>query len=305
MLKYKILLNPIAGKGGAAALEPEIIAALQAHNLKFDLVRTKSIGHAIELAQKAVADKYDVVVAAGGDGTSNEVLNGLMLAKKKGAKKLIMGFIPVGRGNDFSYSMGVGKDWKVAVDRLAKAEKHSMDVGIVFGDKFPKGRYFGNGVGIGFDAVVGFVAAKMKLTGFMAYLVAALKTIFIYFKAPNIKLDLDKKTITQANLMVSIMNGRRMGGTFMMAPKSKHDDGVFDLCIVGQVSKPQIFSLIGKFMKGTQGEHPATRFERSRKVLATAVGDSKLPVHADGETVCEEGKQVKVELLPKQIEIIV
>jgi diacylglycerol kinase family enzyme len=90
----------------------------------------------------------------------------------------------------------------------------------------------------------------------------------------------------------------------MMAPESKHNDGVFDLCIVGQVSRMQIFGLIGKFMKGTQGEHPATRFERSRTVLATAVAGT-LPVHADGETVCEEGKQVKIELLPRQLDIIV
>jgi diacylglycerol kinase (ATP) len=304
MTKHMILLNPIAGKGGAARLEPEIVAALQAHKLQFDLVRTKRIGHAIELAQKAVKDKYDVVVAAGGDGTSNEVLNGLMLAKKKGARNLTMGFIPVGRGNDFAFSMGAAMDWKTAVDNLARGKKQAMDVGIIYGGNFPKGRYFGNGVGIGFDAVVGFVAAKMKLTGFMAYLVAALKTIFIYFKAPTVKLELDKTTITQPNLMVSIMNGFRMGGTFLMAPKSKHDDGVFDLCIAGQVSRLQIFTLIGKFMKGAQEGHPAIRFERSRKILATAVKGT-LPVHADGETVCEEGKQVKIELLPRQLNIIV
>ena len=303
MTKYKIILNPIAGKGGAAALIPEIEATLKSLNLDYDLVVTEEPGHAISLAKEAAEKKYDVVVSAGGDGTSNEVLNGLMQAKKAGVKNITMGVIPVGRGNDFAFSMGVPIDLKASIEAIAKGEKHLLDIGIVYGDKYPEGRYFGNGVGIGFDAVVGFVAAKMKLTGFMAYLVAALKTIFIYFKAPTIQLDLDDKTITQADLMVSIMNGRRMGGTFMMAPDSKHDDGVFDLCIAGQVSRLQIFGLIPQFMKGSQGGHKAVRYEHSRKITATAL-EGTLPCHADGETVCEEGKQVKIELLPAQINLI-
>lgn len=303
MAKYMVILNPIAGKGGAAALIPEIEMIFRSLNLDYDLVVTEEPGHAISLAKEAALKKYDVVISAGGDGTSNEVLNGLMLAKKAGARNVTMAVIPIGRGNDFAFSMGVPIDLRTAIEAIAKGEKHPLDIGIVFGERFPEGRYFGNGVGIGFDAVVGFVAAKMKLTGFMAYLVAALKTIFIYFKAPTVQLDLDDKTITQPDLMVSIMNGRRMGGTFMMAPESKHDDGVFDLCIAGQVSRMQIFGLIPQFMKGSQAGHKAVRYERSRKITATAVKGS-LPCHADGETVCEEGKQVTIELLPAQINLI-
>lgn len=303
MAKYMVILNPIAGKGGAATLIPEIETIFRSLNLDYDLAVTEEPGHAISLAKEAALKKYDVVVSAGGDGTSNEVLNGLMLAKKAGARNVTMAVIPIGRGNDFTFSMGVPIDLHAAIEAIARGEKHPLDIGIVFGERFPEGRYFGNGVGIGFDAVVGFVAAKMKLTGFMAYLVAALKTIFIYFKAPTVQLDLDDKTITQPDLMVSIMNGRRMGGTFMMAPESKHDDGVFDLCIAGQVSRMQIFGLIPQFMKGSQAGHKAVRYERSRKITATAVKGS-LPCHADGETVCEEGKQVTIELLPAQINLI-
>lgn len=303
MAKYMVILNPIAGKGGAAALIPEIEAIFKSLNMEYDLVVTEEPGHAITLAKEAALKKYEVIVSAGGDGTSNEVLNGLMQAKKAGAKNIIMGVIPIGRGNDFAFSMGVPMDLQTAIEAIAKGETHPLDIGIIFGERFPDGRYFGNGVGIGFDAVVGFVAARMKLTGFMAYLVAAIKTIFIYFRAPTIQLDLDDKTITQPDLMVSIMNGRRMGGTFMMAPDSKHDDGVFDLCIAGQVSRLQIFGLIPQFMKGSQAGHKAVRYERSRKITATAVKGA-LPCHADGETVCEEGKQVTIELLPAQIDLI-
>lgn len=303
MPKHMIILNPIAGKGGAAALIPEIEEGFRSRKMEYDMVVTEEPGHAIALAKDAAQKKYDVIISAGGDGTSNEILNGLMQAKKLGAKNITMAVIPIGRGNDFAFSMGVPTDLTASIDAIQKAEKHPLDIGIVFGDNFPDGRYFGNGVGIGFDAVVGFVAAKSKLTGFMSYLVAAMKTIFIFFKAPTVQLDLDDKTITQSFLMVSIMNGKRMGGTFMMAPESKHNDGVFDLCLANQVSRLQIFGLITKFMKGTQGSHKAIKYEHSRKIVATAVNGT-IPCHADGETVCEEGKQVRIELLPSQIDLI-
>ncbi len=303
MPKFFVILNPIAGKGAGLQLRPEIESYLKALKLDFKLVVTEKIGHGIDLAQQAVSEKFDVVVAAGGDGTSNEVINGLMLAKKKYKKTAAMSVLPIGRGNDFAFSMGIPIDWKTVANSLVDIKRHPMDVGIAKGEYYPEGRYFGNGVGIGFDAVVGFVAAKSKLTGFMAYLVAALKTIFIYFKAPTIKLELDDKVITQADLMVSIMNGIRMGGTFMMAPDSKHDDGVFDLCIAGALSRLQIFGLIPRFMKGTQATHWAVKTERSRKVIATAVKGT-LPAHADGETLCEEGSHLEIELLPSQLELI-
>lgn len=303
MPKFFVILNPTAGKGAGLLLRPEIEAYLKELKLDFKLVMTEKIGHGIDLAQQAVAEKFDVVVAVGGDGTSNEVINGLMQAKKKYKKTAAMSVLPIGRGNDFAFSMGIPIDWKTVANSLVDIKRHPMDVGIAKGEYYPEGRYFGNGVGIGFDAVVGFVAAKSKLTGFMAYLVAALKTIFIYFKAPTIKLELDSKTITQANLMVSIMNGRRMGGTFMMAPESKHDDGLFDLCIAGSLSRLQIFGLIPRFMKGTQATHWAVKTERSCKVIATAVKGT-LPAHADGETLCEEGSHLEIELLPAQLDLI-
>ena len=110
-----------------------------------------------------------------------------------------------------------------------------IDIGRVAGGLYPQGRYFGNGVGIGFDAVVGFVAQKKKrLTGFASYIVAALKTIFLYYRAPLVRIEYDGQTLTLPSLMVSVMNGRRMGGGFMMAPQAQPDDGLFDLCIASK-----------------------------------------------------------------------
>lgn len=303
MTKYRIILNPTAGKGAGKRLASEIEAKLKSLGLDFSIVQTERPGHGIELAGQAVAEKYDVVVAVGGDGTSNEVINGLMLAKRAGVGKAAMAVLPIGRGNDFAYSMHIPTDWKAAADLLVNDPRQPLDIGFVVGELYPDGRYFGNGIGIGFDAVVGFVAAKSKLTGMMAYLVAALKTIYIYYKAPTVRLDLGEKSITVKALMVSIMNGRRMGGGFYMAPDSRSDDGNFDLCVVSQVSRGEIFKLIPRFMKGTQAGHPAVQFVRAHKLIATAT-EGTLPAHADGETLCTEGHQLNIELLPGQFELI-
>lgn len=212
---------------------------LQSHGLDFDVVRTERPWHAAELAEQAALSGYDVVVAVGGDGTANEVLNGLMLAKQAGAEgDVAMGVLSVGRGNDFAFGVGVPRDLAAGCRVLAQGHRRAIDVGRVVGGLYPQGRYFGNGVGIGFDAVIGFEALKMtRLHGFVSYIVAALKTIFLYFQAPLVRIEYDGQTITQPSLMVSIMNGRRLGGGFMMAPQAKLDDGLFDLCIADQVSR--------------------------------------------------------------------
>jgi diacylglycerol kinase (ATP) len=302
-LKTLIILNPTAGKGSAGRKKSEITDYLRQLGLQFDMVETERPGHGIELTGKAVADHYEAVIAAGGDGTSNEVINGLMLAKRAGVGSAVMGVLPIGRGNDFAYSMYIPTDWKKAADLLVDPPRKPLDIGFVISDLFPDGRYFGNGVGIGFDAVVGFVAARSKLSGIMSYLVAAIKTIYIFYTAPKVRVELDDKVLTLNTLMVSIMNGRRMGGSFQMAPDSKCDDGLFDLCIAGQVSRGRILAMIPKFMNGTQGTHPAVQFQRSRNVTVTAV-EGSLPAHADGETLCVEGKRLVVELLPGQFDLI-
>ncbi len=302
MGKYLLIVNPAAGGGTAEQSIPDIERRLRDLGLEFDLVKTERPWHASELAQAAAA-QVDVVVAVGGDGTANEVLNGLMLAKKAG-HVATMGVLCVGRGNDFAFGMGIPADLAAGCEALAANHRRMIDVGHVVGGDFPEGRYFGNGIGIGFDAVVGFVAAKLKrLKGFVAYFVAAIKTIFLYFKAPLVRLEFDDQPMNLHALMVSVMNGRRMGGGFMMAPNSKPDDGVFDLCIARQVSRPRIFGLMLKFMKGTQFEHPAISDGQTKHITVTAI-EGTLPAHADGETLCLEGKKLEIEIVPNALEIV-
>jgi len=311
MTKYKIIVNPTSGRGTGERSIPQIEHTLSEYNLDFDLVRTERPWHAAELAQEAIVSGYDVVVAAGGDGTANEVLNGLMQAGhgRRPAPAVeegtcAMGILCVGRGNDFAYGMGIPTDLEAGCRALAQDHRRTVDVGRVTGGLYPQGRYFGNGVGIGFDAVVGFEAVKMTwLTGFPSYIVAVLKTIFLYYKAPLAKIEYDGQTITQPSLMVSIMNGQRMGGGFMMAPEGKPDDGLFDLCIAHEVSRARIFGLVPHFMRGTQATQEPIRMAQARRVVVTAV-EGILPAHADGETLCTKGRRLELELLPNQLEII-
>ncbi len=305
MTQYRIIVNPVAGRGAGARAVPLVEQMLRGYDLDFDMVHTGRPWHAAELAQQACADGYEVVVAVGGDGTANEVLNGLMLAKRAGIQdNVAMGVLSVGRGNDFAFGVGVPYDLPAGCRALAQGRRRAIDVGRVTGGLYPQGRYFGNGVGIGFDAVVGFEALKLKrLTGFPSYIVAALKTMFLYYRAPRVRIEYDGQTLTQPSLMVSTMNGRRLGGGFMMGPNARPDDGLFDLCIVGQVSRAHILALIPHFMNGTQAAQPSIQTARARSVTVTAL-EGSLPAHGDGETLCTEGHELAMELLPHQIEII-
>ena len=304
MPHYKIIVNPTSGRGLAGKSIPLIENHLHGCGLDFDLVLTERPWHAADLAEQAAMDGYEVVVAASGDGTANEILNGLMRARVKGARKTAMGILAVGTGNDFAYGMGVPMDLETGCRSLAEDYRRTVDVGLVKGGDYPDGRYFGNGVGIGFDAATGFVAARIRwMRGLLLYLIAALETVFIYYKAPAVNIEYDGQTIEQSSLMISVMNGQRMGGGFYMAPQGDPGDSWFDLCIAAEASKGRILQLIPFFLKGTQAGQPEIKTGRARAVTVTALKGT-LPAHCDGETLCYEGKKLTIELLPQAIEFV-
>jgi len=305
MPKHMLIVNPISGRGTGARVAPEIESILKRLELDYDMAYTEHPLHAIKLTEEAAQNGYDVVVAVGGDGTANEVLNGVVQANQKStAKKVTMGLLPIGQGNDFAYGLGVPLNLDDACQLLKENYRRSIDVGLVRGGQFPDGRYFGNSVGIGFDAVVGFVALRQKrLHGFLSYLLATLKTMFLYYKAPKVKIQIGDQEIVKYTLMISIMNGRRLGGGFMMAPEAAMDDGSLDLCIVDQVSRARIATLIPHFLKGTQATQDPVSTVSANQVNVHAL-EGVLPAHADGETLCTDGDRLEIELIPNGLEII-
>jgi YegS/Rv2252/BmrU family lipid kinase len=284
---------------------PEIEALLESFNLSYDVILTEYPGHGIKLAAEAGSNGYKTVVAVGGDGTVNEVINGLMQAANDGQLTSDLAVLPVGRGNDFSFGMGIPQELDSACKLLAENKTKPVDIGFVRGGDYPEGRYFGNGVGIGFDTIVGFEAAKLPpfISGIPAYLIAAIKTIFLYFRAPLLRLEIDDKLIEQPCLLVSFMNGKRMGGSFMFAPNSKNDDGLLSLCITRQVTRGQVLRLFPKIMSGTQESHPAINMQTGKSIKVKALSGS-LPVHADGETICEAGSELEVTVLQQKLQLV-
>jgi len=303
MTKYMIIANPNAGHGKGARAIPEIEQELTRLDLDFDLVRTERVGHGIQLASQAALEGYDVIVAAGGDGTVNEVLNGLMEARQASENRPALGVLCTGRGNDFAPCINIPDDLPAALQVLKEDHRRRIDIGRVSGGIFPQGRYFANNVGVGFDAIGTIEVAKLPEWGMFSFLIAILKTIFLYYKGPTVRLDYDDQTLTTSTMMLLTMNGKRMGTGFKMAPDSKPDDGLFDLVIVRQVSRARIFSLIPHFMKGTQGTQPEIQTLRAARVAITAL-EGSLPAQSDGEIICVEGKRLDIEMLPHQIDVV-
>ncbi len=304
MKKYQVIANPAAGGGSGGRAIPQIEQLLTESGLDFDIVRTQHPGHAIELAREAVIAGCDVVVAAGGDGTANEVINGLMEAKRAGTHSSAMGILSIGRGNDFAHGVGVPYDLRQACQALVEDRRRVIDIGRVVGGIYPQGRYFGNCVGVGFDAIATIEVTKLpRWGGFASFFVAMLKTIILYYKAPLIALEYDGQTLTQPLLMISIMNGRRLGDGFMMAPDAEPDDGLFDLCLAREMSRARMVSLIPHFLRGTQATQEPITTGQAARISVTAV-EGVLPAHTDGEILCVDGQRLEIELLSRQIEII-
>ena len=298
-----IILNPTAGKGKAGQHREEIEGLLRAAGANFDIKLTERPGHATEIARLAGSEGYAVAVAGGGDGTVNEVINGLIQAGTEGKPVCELGVLPVGRGNDFAYGADIPKDLADSIAVFIGSFKRPLDVGLIKGGDYPDGKHFGNGIGVGFDTIVGLEAAKMRrVQGFMAYVLGALKTFIIYPVAPQVEVHFNGSTIAQKSHQISIMNGKRMGGTFFMAPQARNDDGQLDLCMAGELSRSSMISLMVHYTKGTQARHPSIRIDRSPSYQISAQ-EGGLIVHADGETICTNGKALSVECLPGKLTI--
>lgn len=304
-MKYYVIVNPTSGRGLGERSIPQIEAFLNEHGFNYTLARTERVWHAAELAEKAAYEGYDVIVCASGDGTVNEAINGVMRARTAGYKNTAFTVLSIGTGNDFAGGTGIPTNLNDSLLALKQNKRKRIDLGLVKGGDYPEGRYFGNGIGVGFDAAVGHEAIKVRWTrGLLAYLVGVIKTVFLYYNPAQVEIILDNiEVINQRSLMISVMNGRRMGGGFQMAPESKADDGLFDLCIAETASKGRIMMMIPHFIRGTQKTLPEIQMKRARKVSIRSL-DVTFPAHADGEFICLDGKQLTLELFPKELEII-
>ncbi|MGD9029460.1 MAG: diacylglycerol kinase family lipid kinase [Anaerolineae bacterium] len=304
MGSIKVILNPAAGRGYSAQMEGTVCQLLEEEGLDFDLVRTEGPWHAAELAERAAKDGCEVVVAAGGDGTANEIINGLMRAPQDDATAQIqprLAIIPAGSGSDFATGIGLPADLREACSRVAGDQTKTIDIGrVTVAGQEP--RYFGNVVGVGFDGAVLLETLKIKrLRGLSLYLLAVLRTVFLSFKAPMTTIEYDGQRMDLSAMMVTVTNGPREGGGFFIAPEARPDDGLFDVCIGRQVSRLTILRLIPHFLKGTHVDlDPITMLQAREVTISSPDG---LIAHVDGEVLCTDAPWIKCEIIPGALTI--
>ncbi|MCL2185059.1 MAG: diacylglycerol kinase family lipid kinase [Treponema sp.] len=309
--KLWIILNPIAGKGKAEKLKPKIEKILMESGYKFEIIVTKGPGDALLFARDLPVGENDITVAAGGDGTCNEVVNGLLKRAEKAQQEgtpltspPLFGILPIGRGNDFSATPGIPENVEKAISMLLNSEPHIIDAGLVKGGFFPQGRFFINGIGIGFDTKVGFEAAKLKIKSGFSYAIGAFILIARYEPSPVIQIKYDDKEATLPAVLVSIVNGKRMGGSFYMGPKAILDDGLLDLCYVEhQKSRFSLLKILSHYTKGTQDQCKGVTFDRGKKFNLFAL-QGGMAAHCDGETICYDGKELEISCIPSAIKLI-
>lgn len=294
-------MNPMAAKGAASKIDRIVERLLPSLGAPYEILRTERPGHATEMARAAMSR---IVVAVGGDGTINEVANGLVGADK------VLGIIPAGSGNDFVKSVGITRNLShcfstLRARTLKKIDLASVACGVREGGsmKYARGRYFINGVGIGFDGQVAWRVSRMKhLRGTLAYFVAVLQTLGNY-RPPEFGITLDGKSTTGTKLLIATGNGKSAGGGFYLTPEAIVDDGWLNTCAIEDVSVLKILRLIPAVMSGKSVNDAAVRYSRARSIEVES--SAKFTVHADGEVVGHNVSGVRMEIVPGAVQLLV
>ncbi len=296
-----IILNPHAAKGKAKKQEPRIKALFSDAGYQVTLSYTEKGKGAENLAFQATCDKRDIIIAAGGDGTVNEVVNGILKAvHEQGLPVPKLGVIPIGRGNDFAWGMGIPENLVSACKVIIQGKLRTIDAGIVYGGKYPEGRYFINGLGVGFEPLVNFLASDFKhVSGTPSYVLALIRILINYPAPYTVTISLDGKEVHVKTQQLSVCNGRRMGSAFLMGPDAIFDDGVFDVVYANApIPSYKLVPLALSFFKGGQVKKKEFSVERVKK-LSMISSDYPMPVHVDGEEISKGCMEITAEILEK------
>lgn len=285
-MRVRIILNPWSDRGRAVSYREPILQWTQPYG-DADLVLTERPGHAKELAMAAADAGYDLVVAAGGDGTVHEVVNGLVHG---GRSQTTLGVIPIGSGNDFAYALKLNGKPATAARRLFTGERRTIDLARIEDDQ---GRFavVHNGVGFGFDATITIESRNItRVHGFAMYMVAVLRTIAFYYQAPECEILFDDELVRQKLLLLAVGVGPRAGGGFLLTPDANHEDNLLHSCTVDPVGRMTMLAMLPKVMKGTHVKVPFVTMRRNRYIAIRS--NLPMPVHTDGEIFAYPENQV-------------
>jgi len=291
--KWLFIVNSVAGRGKTGRVLSELVTSLNNLGFNYEIEITKASRHATELAHEYIKKGYRKIVAVGGDGTVNEVVNGIMRSTK--ADEVQFGVIPKGGGNDFARNLHLDSNIEENLKVLLREDTKEVDVGRI------EDNYFINALGIGFDAEVAENSKAIKfLNGFPRYILAILKTL-LKLKARKIQLEINNETFERSILLMSIGNGISAGSGFLLTPNAIIDDGIYDICIIKSLSVLRILKLLPTTITGEHINYPEVEIKQASMIKITT--ENPIPVYFDGEIpVLKDPLKLEIELLEQKLQ---
>lgn len=288
-MKTIVIVNPQAGNGRTEKIWPNIESVLEKSIGSFEVLHTTCRGDATDLSRRILAVDTVRIVAVGGDGHLNEVLNGFIENDLPVNPEARLSFVMTGTGCDFQRSLGISGKWQNAAAKLKDAKVLKIDVGKVTytaADKTQKIRYFDNIASFGLSGAVDHCLEHSRLRDYLGgsplFLWATIKTVFTH---PNqsIRFRIDDGPEEEiCSRLCLLANGRYFGGAMHAAPEAELDDGLLDLLMLKEISVAKFLWHLPKIYKGTHLKIPEIFFQKVRKF--TAESSEQVILDIDGES---------------------
>ncbi len=287
MREWLMIVNPNAGIGKAGRDWGHISELLKVEGFDFHTVFTEAPNHATELTREHIAKGCRKIVAVGGDGTMNEVVNGIMLQTDMPSTQITLGMIPVGTGNDWGRTYNIPLDYIKCIKVLKTEQTKVQDAGFVQyqNTSTRKGRFFINMAGLGFDGLVAKKTNADKMRGkgnALLYLKHLIGSLFSYKKCQTL-VEVDGQTIEDKIFSIGIGIGQYNGGGMRQAPDAITDDGLFDLTLIKDISKWGVITNVRRLYDGTIKKHKQVQTLLGKRIRI----ESACPImlEADGESL--------------------
>lgn len=305
-MKVMAVVNPMSANGRTARRWNSYEKSLRSIFDDFDFKFTTAPMEATKITREAINKGYEFIISVGGDGTLNEVVNGFFSEGRVISEKALLGVISTGTGSDFIKTIGFPKNLEDIETRFKKLQTRKSDIGVVrffshTGNEVS--RYFINiaDFGIGGETVDRVNRTTKAFGGFASFLWGTITTLFRYKNKP-VKIKIDNREIIEQKIFAGVVaNGRFFGGGMMIAPSAQLDDGLFDIVIVGDITKSQIIKYGGKIYTGGHINMPGVKVFRGRVVEAES--SERVLLDIDGE---QPGVlPARFEIIPSAINVVV
>ena len=271
-----LIVNPHAGKKRGVEIATRIASLLEEGGVQTELFVSDHPQGTRELADAIEPSEWDGVLAVGGDGTLFEVVNGILDGTD--APLIPIGQVPVGTGNSFLRDLEVSSPEDV-VSRILGNQLRDIDLGRFASDS--GSFYFANLLGAGFVSNVAHRAGKYKALGSLSYLIGVVEEV-IRLQSTPIRIEIDGTRFEREAIFVEICNSRYTGGSMMMAPSARVDDGMLDVVILNRVTRRRLLKLLPTIFSGTHVEAPEVEVLRGREIRLES--EVPLALTPDGET---------------------